>query len=108
MKEITIKLKGRDSWISVILGIYGALGAFISLSREATIDNSPDIDLESQIMLYTRTMYRSFSSNRLRTFLFALVIGILVYMSCNSAELIKNVWQISYSVFCLRQGSWLP
>ncbi len=80
MKEITIKLKGRDSWISVILGIYGALGAFISLSREATIDNSPDIDLESQIMLYTRTMYRSFSSNRLRTFLFALVIGILVYM----------------------------
>lgn len=76
MKEITIKLKGRDSWISVILGIYGALGAFISLSREATIDNSPDIDLESQIMLYTRTMYRSFSSNRLRTFLFALVIGI--------------------------------
>ena len=46
MKEITIKLKGRDSWISVILGIYGALGAFISLSREATIDNSPDIDLE--------------------------------------------------------------
>ena len=39
MKEITIKLKGRDSWISVILGIYGALGAFISLSREATIDN---------------------------------------------------------------------
>lgn len=68
MKEITIKLKGRDSWISVILGIYGALGAFISLSREATIDNSPDIDLESQIMLYTRTMYRSFSSNRLRDF----------------------------------------
>ena len=63
MKEITIKLKGRDSWISVILGIYGALGAFISLSREATIDNSPDIDLESQIMLYTRTMYRSFSSS---------------------------------------------
>ena len=33
MKEITIKLKGRDSWISVILGIYGALGAFISLSH---------------------------------------------------------------------------
>lgn len=61
MKEITIKLKGRDSWISVILGIYGALGAFISLSAGSNIDNSPDIDLESQIMLYTRTMYRSFS-----------------------------------------------
>ena len=80
MKEFTIKVRTRDFWISLVLGMYASMGAFISLSREATIENSPDIDLTSSIMLYTRTMYRSFSANRLRTFLFALVVGLFVYL----------------------------
>ncbi len=93
----------------MILGIYGALGAFISLSlEEATIDNSPDIDLESQIMLYTRTMYPVFFVQSSADFLFALVIGILVYMVLQFSRTYKERLAISYSVFCLRQGSWLP
>ena len=81
MKEFTIKVRTRDFWISLVLGMYAAMGAFISLSREATIDNSPDIDLTSPIMLYTRTMYRSFSANRLRSFLFALIVGLFIYLA---------------------------
>ena len=81
MKEFTIKVRTRDFWISLVLGMYAAMGAFISLSREATIDNSPDINLTSSIMLYTRTMYRSFSANRLRSFLFALIVGLFIYLA---------------------------
>lgn len=81
MTEFTIRLRVRDFWISLVVGIYASLGAFVALSRQATIENSPEIDLTSTIMLYTRTLYRSFSGNRLRTFLFALVIGLLVYIA---------------------------
>lgn len=81
MREINIKIKIKDFWFALILGVYCSMGAFISLSREATIDNSPDIDMSSEWMLFSRTMYRSFSANRLRTFLFALVVGLFIYVA---------------------------
>ncbi len=84
MKEVTIKIKLAPFIIAMLLGIYGAMGAFVSLSRAVTLENSPEIDLTNPLMVYARTMYRSFSANRLRTFLFALVIGLAAYL----------VWQI--------------
>ena len=100
MKEFTIKVRTRDFWISLVLGMYAAMGAFISLSREATIDNSPDIDLTSTIMLYTRTMYRSFSLLWLSDF------SSIWY--CRSNGAIKNEWQNCFFLFCLQVVNWLP
>ena len=85
MKEFTIKVRTRDFWISLVLGMYAAMGAFISLSREATIDNSPDIDLTSPIMLDYSSIWH-----------------------CRSNGVIKNEWQNCFFLSCLQVVNWLP
>lgn len=81
MREINIKIKPSSFWGALLLGIYCSMAAFLSLSSEATVDNSPDIDMQSELMVFTRTLYRSFSANRLRTFLFALAVGLVIYIA---------------------------
>lgn len=81
MKEITVQFKIRDFWLSLLLGIYSSVGAFLSLTKEVTKRNSPNIDLNNESMVFIRTIYRSVSGNRLQTLLFAFAVGILVYMA---------------------------
>ncbi len=75
----TFQLKKKDVWISLLLGVYASVGACLSLTREVTKLNSPNIDMDNEFMVFVRTLYRSVSGNRLQTFLMAVMMGILVY-----------------------------
>lgn len=79
-KEITIKINKKHIWISMLLGIYCAIGASFSLTRVVTVENSPELDLMDETMVFVRTLYRSVSGKRLVTYVFAFAIGLLVYM----------------------------
>jgi hypothetical protein len=53
----------------------------MSLTRTVTELNSPEIDLTNETMVFIRTLYRAISGDRLRTYVFALGIGLVIYMA---------------------------
>lgn len=52
----------------------------MSLTSEATKQNSQGLQLKNELLVYVRTIYLSFSSDRLKTFLLLLVIAALIYI----------------------------
>ena len=66
--------------ISLIMGIIVSTGMNISLTRMATVENSPDLDFMNEKMVLVRNLYLSLAGGRMKLLLIAIVLTVLVYL----------------------------
>lgn len=80
MQESFEKWNRNHFIIAWILGTFCSCGLMLSLTGEATKQNSQGLDLKNELLVYVRTIYLSFSADRLKTFLLLLAIAALIYI----------------------------
>ena len=80
MREWFAKLNRKNLVVAWLLGTFCSCGLMLSLTSEATKQNSHGLDLKNEMLVYVRTLYLSFSSDRLRTFLLLLAVAVVVYL----------------------------
>ena len=99
MNELLRKLNHRYLFISWVLGTFCSCGLMLSLTKEATKANSDGINMNNEFMVNIRTIYLSFSGDRLKTLLLMAVIGVLVYLGLKIRNSTKErVMLAAYSV----------
>lgn len=90
MREWFAKWNRGNVVIAWLLGTFCSCGLMLSLTSEATKQNSQGLDMKNKMLVYVRTLYLSFSSDRLRTFLLLLAIAMVVYLGMEISGSMKE------------------
>ena len=98
MRELRYGIDRKKGILSFILGILVSVGMNLSLTRVATEANSPDLDLADEKLLFIRNLYLSFSGSRMKLFLIAVVMMLLIYYALTfEPKLSENILIVIYS-----------
>lgn len=88
MKKDGKELEKKQLLFALLIGLYCGCAIFLSLTAVATPENSEAILADktsliynNQAMLFLRTLYLSFSSDRIKTTCTAIVIAAIIYIS---------------------------
>ena len=85
--HISNKVRGV---VSLVLGILVSVGLQLSLTAEATTDNTEYIDYDNPLIVAVRTMYLSMRTSRVTLVLLAVCLAVMIY---KGSEIVLEKWQ---------------
>lgn len=100
MRDAIKRINKKECLLSLILGVFCSLGLFLSMTAEITKDNSPEVLMDHESMVFVRTLYISMSSDRLRTLLTAVAIAAVIYFARRAAGKEKLRWGARCGLWC--------
>lgn len=101
MRECVAAWNRKNLLIAWILGTFCSCGLMLSLTKEATAQNSQGLNFKNQFLVQVRTFYLSFSADRLKTFLLLLVLAALIYIGREiGADRKRQILLIVFAISC--------